>query len=544
MPSPDTTPPADASTRKQLRAQRRAEKAAASDSAAFAAAALFPAESDAAESASTVSDASQADTAHAEATEPRDAQADATADDLDAVLPAAPAQWATAGATPTALPWVDAETIAARTGPAGLSDAAPVDRAAPSLLAGGPRRSPVRWAALTPVLLAGGLAAAYAITMAVWPLHEVAPEITASPVAVEAAAASALVWPETGTSGVSVTGVGRTASTTEAAPIASITKVVSSLMVLDRVPLALGEQGPSYSFPQSAANQHTQYLNRNESALAVPTGGSLTLYQMLQGTLIGSANNYIDRLAREVWGSDREFAQAAEIWLSARGLTGTRIVEPTGIDPANRSTPDDLTRLAEIAMANPVIREIVGTAVVVLPGADEVVNTNPLLGSDGVNGIKTGLLRGDWNLLSSKEATIGDTTVLLTAAVLGQEDSDQRSAATVSLFAQVEEELRTQPVSVPAGTEVGEVTTLWGAGSPVVTAEDARVVLWNGAAATTAVTELRLGDTRGARGRVGTLTVTGPVDSIGVDLVLATTVDDPDFWWRLTHPLDLLGLTP
>lgn len=501
-----------------------AQQAVADEPTAIAEAALFPETSDATTDLSSL----EVDDVLA----PQEATAEQPA-----------AQWALNGARPTALAWVDAEDVAARSHAADMDRETAAEETAPSLLAGGPRRSPVRWAALTPVMLAGGLAAAYAITMAVWPLHEVAPEITASAVAVEAAPASALVWPEVGLGGVSVTGVGRAASTTDDAPIASITKVVSSLMVLDRVPLAPGEQGPSYDFPRSAANQHTQYLNRNESALAVPAGGSLTLYEMLQGTLIGSANNYIDRLAREVWGSEREFAEAAEAWLSARGLTETRIVEPTGIDPANRSTPDDLTRLAEIAMANPVIREIVGTAVVVLPGADEVVNTNPLLGSDGVNGVKTGLLRGSWNLLSSKETTVGDTTVLLTAAVVGQDDSEQRSAATVSLFAQLEEELRSQPVTVPAGTVVGEVTTPWGAGSPVVTAENAQVVLWNGAAATTAVTELTLGDTRVDRGRVGTLTVSGPIDTAGVDLVLAATVEDPDFWWRLTHPLDLLGLT-
>ncbi len=38
------------------------------------------------------------------------------------------------------------------------------------------------------------------------------------------------------------------ASNPGAVSIASITKVVSSLMVLDRMPLALGEQGPEFRF--------------------------------------------------------------------------------------------------------------------------------------------------------------------------------------------------------------------------------------------------------------------------------------------------------
>ena len=48
----------------------------------------------------------------------------------------------------------------------------------------------------------------------------------------------------------------------------------------------------------------------------MPVGGSLTEYQMLQGVLLGSANNYIDRLAKEILGSDAAFADAAATWLS------------------------------------------------------------------------------------------------------------------------------------------------------------------------------------------------------------------------------------
>ena len=41
---------------------------------------------------------------------------------------------------------------------------------------------------------------------------------------------------------------------------------------------------------------------------------------------------------------------------------------------------------------------------------------------------------------------------------------------------------------------------------------------------------------------VGTLTVTGPLNAASVDLQLAGDIEPPSAWWRLTHPLELLGL--
>ncbi|WP_258566929.1 hypothetical protein [Microbacterium sp. Se5.02b] len=39
------------------------------------------------------------------------------------------------------------------------------------------------------------------------------------------------------------------------------------------------------------------------------------------------------------------------------------------------------------------------------------------------------------------------------------------------------------------------------------------------------------------------MTATGPLDSTTVPLVLAEDVEGPSPWWRLTHPLELLGVT-
>ena len=41
---------------------------------------------------------------------------------------------------------------------------------------------------------------------------------------------------------------------------------------------------------------------------------------------------------------------------------------------------------------------------------------------------------------------------------------------------------------------------------------------------------------------MGSLSVTGPLNSANTTLELAADIEPPTAWWRLTHPLDLFGL--
>ena len=463
---------------------------------------------------------------------------------LDLIDPDAPggadAAWTDDSQPATALTWVDPGDVAA--GSAARRYDEPFDEDPQVALMRGARLRPAIASAgvLVPIALVVGLVGAYAGTTILWPLHEVAPTVDAVEFTSTAAPAAAITWPGQGSAAVGVGGLGMTASAADPASIASITKVVSALMVLDRLPLAPGEQGPSYSFTRADSQSYWSYRRSDQSALDVPVGGTLTEYQMLQGTLLGSANNYIDRLARELWGSDSEFAAAAAVWLRDRGLGGITIVTPSGFNEGNVASPESLVRLGEIAMQNPVFAEIVGTASVDLPGAGTVTNTNGMLADAGVVGIKTGTLVG-WNLLTAKNVTVGDSTVQLYAAVLNQADDDQRLAATRSLFAEVEAEFERLGPAVAAGTVVGQVQTEWGETVDVVTDADADVLLWNGASATTS-TEFSLGDARDADAAVGSLSTVGPLNSTSTELVLAQDIEGPTIWWRLTHPFELFGI--
>lgn len=467
--------------------------------------------------------------------------AEESPDDADAPADPATARWADDTTTATALTWVDTAAIATH------SPAATLDGASET----GPTVGLFRDAHLRPAFLRPGvlvplstivaLVAAYAGTTLLWPLHEVPPTVQAVEVQTVAAPSAAITWPAEGSGAVGIAGMSTVASIPDAVSIASITKVVSSLMVLDRMPLAPGEQGREFAFTRSDSVAYWDYRRSDQSALDVPVGGVLTEYQLLQGTLLGSANNYIDRLAAEIWGSDRAFAEAAEIWLRERGLSDITVVTPSGFDERNVATPEALIALAERAMQNPVFAEIVGTVSVDLPGAGTVVNTNKMLGDPGVVGVKTGTLVG-WNLLAAKDVTIGDTTVHLFATALNQNGDEERLALTRSLFDEAQAALQAQPPAVAESTVVGQVSTLWGDDVDIITDADADVVLWNGAVASAAA-DFDLGEEREKDGTVGTLTTSGPLNTTTTPLVLADDIEGPSPWWRLTHPFELLGIS-
>lgn len=384
------------------------------------------------------------------------------------------------------------------------------------------------------------LIATYAGTTLLWPLTAIEPQATSTTLQPVSAEVASPTWPETGAAAVSVSGIdGTLASTDNTTSIASITKLVTALLILDKAPLSLGEQGPDFAFTSNDASTYWSYLANGESALDVPVGGTLTEYQMLQGMLIGSANNYADRLVATYWPTDAVYAKAANSWLDLHGISGITIVGPSGIDSGNTASPGALIPLATRALADPVIAEIVRTVSVDLPGAGLVTNTNELLADPGVIGLKTGTLEG-YNLLAAKEITVDDITVRLYAATLDQPDSDTRSAVTRGLFDQLESELQPAP-SITAGTVAGHVDTVWGESVDLLTDADATVVLWNGGTAETA-TSLDLADNRDAGDEVGTVTVTGPLNSAVVNVELADDIEGPTPLWRLTHPLELFGL--
>src|SRR5690606_40909263 len=95
--------------------------------------------------------------------------------------------------------------------------------------------------------------------------------------------------------------------------------------------------------------------------------------------------------------------------------------------------------------------------------------------------------------------------------------------------------------AMAAGTVVGTVTTPWGASTNVIAADTAELSLWNGEEAEVTVDyDVDLGTAAGTE--VGTVTITGEFGTTTVPLTTTKELPRPSVEWRLSHPLELLGL--
>lgn len=351
----------------------------------------------------------------------------------------------------------------------------------------------------------------------------------------------AVAYPEYGASAfgaVGYPGVLGSAGTTEPLPMASVTKVVVALVVLQEHPLEVGEEGPLLTFDTLDEQYFLDQIDVNGTRQPVTAGASLSEHDVLELMLIASANNYALSLTRWAFGSQEAFLGAARVWLEAHGLASVRIQEPTGLDFGNVATAADLVELGKLALEHPVIAEIVATPETEIPGVGTIQNRNVLLGNDGIDGIKTGTLEETGaNLLFSADHTVGSEVITIVGVVLGGPDQGSVRDAVLSMLATAIAGFQTVELA-PAGQVWGEYSTDWGDTARAVTAHAITAVLWNGADIELQheLTEIRLAE---PGTDVGDLTFTVGDRTFRTDLVLDAAIDDPGPWWRLSHPFEL-----
>ena len=351
-----------------------------------------------------------------------------------------------------------------------------------------------------------------------------------------------LAWPGYGASAIGAEGydgVLASSGTDAPLPIASISKVITAMVVLEEKPLGDGDDGPSITLTQEDAALFGAYQRRNGSVKPSPAGLVLTERQMLQVMLISSANNYAESTARWAFGSTDAFVAAASEWLDAHGLSGTTLVEPTGMSPQNTSTSTDLVAIGKLALADPVVSEIVGTRSVTIDSVGRLDNSNDLLGIDGVDGIKTGTLdEAGACLLFSADYEIGDDTVTVVGVVLGGVDHDSLDVAIQSLLTSVENGFD-EVTLVEQGQSFASFTTPWESTADAVAADDASMLVWSDTPVVTTVDVDEV--TPASFGRpdddIGSVTFSAGPRTVTVPLTLSAPITEPDAWWRLTHPV-------
>lgn len=427
----------------------------------------------------------------------------------------------------------------------------PRDRVDPEIRRARTRRGLIISAVCVALLLAAtGGYIWWALTAPVNP-----PAVTTRTPEVPTVDAAVIALPPTGASAISVAGgdtyLGEGASgiwssggTGEPLPIASITKLITALVILDASPLASADDpGPTITFDKSDHDLYDTYYVQGATIAPMPTGTSMSLRDALAAMLIPSASNYAEALSSRIFGSQNAFLGATHDWLAAHGLTGTTITEPTGISPRNTSTPADLLAIGKLAAAHPAIAQIVATPAISLPGAGQLYNTNGLLGTAGITGLKTGTLgEGTYSLLYTATLEVGAADPLtVTGVVLGGTSRESVSADVIATLNGIRSGFHGVPVAT-SGQEVGTISTPWGSTAQLVIGAPASIFTWSDTPIVVTM-DIETPPTFQDGTVVGSLTWTAGPNTVTAPVKIAGSIDPPSEWWRLTHPSELGSLT-
>jgi serine-type D-Ala-D-Ala endopeptidase (penicillin-binding protein 7) len=194
-----------------------------------------------------------------------------------------------------------------------------------------------------------------------------------------------------------------------AVPIASITKLMTAMVVLD-AKLNLDE-------PIIIDESDVDVIKGSRSR--IPVGSAFRREDLLRLALMASDNRAAAALGRTYPGGSAVFVESMNAKARALGLGNTRFVDATGLAPGNVSSPQNLALMVGAASSYPQIREYSTTPAlhVRLPESGRelgFLNTNSLVRSDGweIGLSKTGFINEAGKCLVM-QATIASKSVVI-----------------------------------------------------------------------------------------------------------------------------------
>ncbi|HQU27058.1 MAG TPA: hypothetical protein PLS29_08525 [Acidimicrobiales bacterium] len=242
-----------------------------------------------------------------------------------------------------------------------------------------------------------------------------------------------LRWPSEGSAAVAIPQLSVEAASTPQTvqPIASLTKLMTTWVALHLMPLTPGASGPCEEMTRADVRLYDRDVATGQSSVAVAQGERLCESQLLRGLFVHSAGNYAIYLVHLSGLPLGRFVGLMNRDARALGLTHTHYVEPTGIDPRDRSTAEDQLNLVLTLLANePVLSPIIALTHVDLPVAGNVGSYTPYIGDYGVIGVKSGFTgpAGGCDVMLRRVEVKGHI-VYTYAVVLGQHTSDPLGSA-------------------------------------------------------------------------------------------------------------------
>lgn len=203
-------------------------------------------------------------------------------------------------------------------------------------------------------------------------------------------------------------------------PIASITKLMTTALVR--------AHDVAFEKIQPVFNED----NVGGARLWVHHGDTFRVRDLFYATLVGSANNAANALARSVGVAKETFVAYMNKRAQELHLSRTTFADPSGIEVANQSTAREVARLAEEVFADREIRRFTTTAVKQIPvlstgEVKRIKNTNHMLYYPAYDDVyvmagKTGYLdESQWNLVVSLRPELSDASRELLIVTLGSQ---------------------------------------------------------------------------------------------------------------------------
>lgn len=211
-------------------------------------------------------------------------------------------------------------------------------------------------------------------------------------------------------------------------PMASLTKIMTAVVFLEQ------------NIPMDTVVTYQAEDNADGAHLNISPGETLRVKDLFFTGLAGSANNAINALVRSTGLSRPEFVKLMNDKAKAWGLTQTKFVEPTGLDPANETTAAEYAILATSSLKdNRILQATMSQhysfTTINTKKVHHINNKDKMFGSPWyITGMKTGYLdeAGDCLMVKARKDKYSSPDII--TVVLGSATDSQRYSETKDLI--------------------------------------------------------------------------------------------------------------
>lgn len=213
----------------------------------------------------------------------------------------------------------------------------------------------------------------------------------------------------------------------ERLPIASVTKVMTMLLIMEAVDSGKISLDDMVTVSENA-------MSYGGSTMFLETGEQLTVNDMLKGIAVASANDGCVAMAEHLAGSESAFVDMMNEKAKELGMENTHFMNTNGLDEDDHySSARDVAIMSRELMKHETIFNYTSIWMDTLRGGKfQLANTNKLIRFyDGANGLKTGSTS---KALCCFSAAAKRNDMQLIAVVLGAPTSAERFASAKSLL--------------------------------------------------------------------------------------------------------------